>query len=164
MRSAGPDQCLLFWKRENYREHKWWPQPLLGTESDQFCRPRSVLSFPCPQTSCLWPDCDIWSSMKNLYLGDFPGCPVVKKSPCDAGDAGLIPGWRAKIPHASKQLSPCASTAEARMPQLENPCTAVIWISSNEVDETGAYYTEWSKSERKTPIYYINYIWNLERW
>ena len=40
-----------------------------------------------------------------------------------------------------------------------------IWISSNEVDETGAYYTEWSKLERKTPIQYTNaYIWNLERW
>ena len=39
-----------------------------------------------------------------------------------------------------------------------------IWISSNEV-ETEAYYTEWSKPERKTPIQYINaYIWNLERW
>ena len=33
------------------------------------------------------------------------------------------------------------------------------------MDETGAYYTEWSKSERKTPIQYTNaYIWNLERW
>ena len=31
------------------------------------------------------------------------------------------------------------------------------------MDETGAYYTEWSKPERKTPIQYINaYIWNLE--
>ena len=40
-----------------------------------------------------------------------------------------------------------------------------IWVSSNEVDETGTYYTEWSKLERKTPIQYINaYIWNLERW
>ena len=40
-----------------------------------------------------------------------------------------------------------------------------IWISSNEVDETGAYYTEWSKSERKTPIQCVNaYVWNLERW
>ena len=29
-----------------------------------------------------------------------------------------------------------------------------IWISSNEVDETGAYYTKWSKPERKTPIQY----------
>ena len=40
-----------------------------------------------------------------------------------------------------------------------------IWISSNEVDETGAHYTEWSKSERKTPIQCTNAnIWNLERW
>ena len=29
-----------------------------------------------------------------------------------------------------------------------------IWVSSNEVDETGAYYTKWSKPERKTPILY----------
>ena len=37
-------------------------------------------------------------------------------------------------------------------------------IQFYEVDETGAYYTE-RKSERKTPIQYINaYIWNLERW
>ena len=33
------------------------------------------------------------------------------------------------------------------------------------MNETGAYYTQWSKSERKTPIQYINtYILNLERW
>ena len=46
-------------------------------------------------------------------------------------------------------------------------CFHVLAIinSSNEVDETGAYYTEWSKPERKTPIQYTNaYIWNLERW
>ena len=39
------------------------------------------------------------------------------------------------------------------------------WSDLNEVDETGADYTEWSKPERKTPIQYTNaYIWNLERW
>ena len=39
-----------------------------------------------------------------------------------------------------------------------------IWVSSNEVGETEAYYTEWSKSERKTQKLYIKaYIWNLER-
>ena len=27
-----------------------------------------------------------------------------------------------------------------------------IWVSSNEVDETGDYNTEWSKPERKTPV------------
>ena len=31
-----------------------------------------------------------------------------------------------------------------------------IWISSDEVDETGAYYPEWSKPERKTPIQFTN--------
>ena len=31
-----------------------------------------------------------------------------------------------------------------------------IWISSDEMDETGADYTEWSKPERKTPIQYTN--------
>ena len=35
-----------------------------------------------------------------------------------------------------------------------------IWVRSNEVDQPRAYYTEWSNSERKTPIQYINtYIW-----
>ena len=38
-------------------------------------------------------------------------------------------------------------------------------IDFNEVDETGADYTEWSNPERKTPIQYTNaYIWNLGRW
>ena len=32
------------------------------------------------------------------------------------------------------------------------------------MDETGAYYTEWSKPEGQTPIQYTNtYIWNLEK-
>ena len=40
-----------------------------------------------------------------------------------------------------------------------------IWVSSNEVDEPRAYYTEWNKSERERQILYINaYIWNLKRW
>ena len=40
-----------------------------------------------------------------------------------------------------------------------------IWVSSNEVDEPTAYYTEWSKSEREKQILFINsYIWNLEKW
>ena len=39
------------------------------------------------------------------------------------------------------------------------------WTELNEVDETGAYYTEQSKSDRKTPMQYINAsIWNLEKW
>ena len=39
-----------------------------------------------------------------------------------------------------------------------------IWVSSNEVDEPRAYYTQWSKSEREEQIYINAYIWNLEKW
>ena len=38
-----------------------------------------------------------------------------------------------------------------------------IRVSSNEVDEPAAYYTEWSKSERWQILHITTYIWNLER-
>ena len=34
--------------------------------------------------------------------GNFPGSPVVKTSPSNAGGAGSIPGRGVKIPHASQ--------------------------------------------------------------
>ena len=37
---------------------------------------------------------------KNIFR-DFPGSPVVKTSPSNAGGAGSIPGRGAEIPHAS---------------------------------------------------------------
>ena len=39
------------------------------------------------------------TEVKNT-CGDFPGGPVVKTLPSNAGGAGLIPGQGAKIPHA----------------------------------------------------------------
>ena len=41
---------------------------------------------------------------------DFPVGPVVKNPPSNAGDAGSIPGWGTKIPHAAGQLSLRATT------------------------------------------------------
>ncbi|XP_055441260.1 uncharacterized protein LOC129655187 isoform X2 [Bubalus kerabau] len=41
---------------------------------------------------------------------DFPGGPVVKNPPCNAGDQGSIPGRGTKIPHAEEQLSWSATT------------------------------------------------------
>ena len=37
----------------------------------------------------------------KVLTRDFPGGPVVKTSPSNAGGAGSIPGRQAKIPHAS---------------------------------------------------------------
>ena len=59
---------------------------------------------------------------------DFPGGPVVKNPPANAGDIGSIPG-SGKTPHAEEQLSPCTTTTEAtclalqqeKPPQWEAP-------------------------------------------
>ena len=37
---------------------------------------------------------------------DFPGGSAIKNLPCNARDAGSIPGWGTKVPHAAEQLSP----------------------------------------------------------
>ena len=49
--------------------------------------------------------------LKSIY-GDFPGSPVVKNPPYNAGDVDLIPAQGTKIPHAAGQLSLCATTTE----------------------------------------------------
>ena len=43
---------------------------------------------------------------------DFPGDPVVKNPPSNAGDAGSIPGRGTSISHAAGQLSPRSTTTE----------------------------------------------------
>ena len=46
---------------------------------------------------------------------DFPGGPVVENLPSNAGDVGSIPGQGTKIPYASGQLNPSATTREKPM-------------------------------------------------
>ena len=53
---------------------------------------------------------------------------MVKNLPSNAGDTSLIPGQGTKIPHATGELSPRATTTElvrlnkrARMPQTTEP-------------------------------------------
>ena len=44
---------------------------------------------------------------QRCYLGDFPGGPVVKDPPCNAGNASSIPGQGTKISHAEgKEITP----------------------------------------------------------
>ena len=50
---------------------------------------------------------------------DFPGGPVVKNPPSNAGDKGSIPGWGTKIPHATGQINPTAKSREKLMHHSE---------------------------------------------
>ena len=49
---------------------------------------------------------------KIKIVRDFPGGPVVKNLPSNAGNTGSIPGQGTKIPHATGKLSPGATTTE----------------------------------------------------
>ena len=66
----------------------------------------------------------ITSSISKIRLpGDFPGGPVVKNLPSNAGDTGSILGRGTKIPHAAGATKPVRS--RALVPQLErSPRTA----------------------------------------
>ena len=44
-------------------------------------------------------------TIKNEVPGGFPGGPVIKNLPCNAGDMGSVPGLEIKIAHAAGQLS-----------------------------------------------------------
>ena len=50
---------------------------------------------------------------ETRHLEDFPGGPVVKNLPSNAGDIGVIPGPGTHIPHAIERLNP--------WPQLPSP-------------------------------------------
>ena len=57
-------------------------------------------------------------------------------------------------------LDDCGFVVEPEVRQVDSSSSILLYQ-----DCFGAYYTEQSKPERKTPIQYTNtYIWNLERW
>ena len=58
--------------------------------------------------------------------GDFPGGPVVKNLPSNAGDTGSIPGQGTKVPHAMRQLESLhAATTEPLEAQEPLSCDKV---------------------------------------
>ena len=42
---------------------------------------------------------------------------MVENPPVNAGDTDLFPGLETEMPHATEQLSPCATTTEAGVPK-----------------------------------------------
>ena len=56
---------------------------------------------------------------KNPTDGDFPGSPMVKTLPSNAGAAGLIPGQGTKIPHASWLKKKTKQKTEAIWQQIQ---------------------------------------------
>ena len=53
---------------------------------------------------------------QELLCRDFPGGPVVKIPPSNAGDTGSVPGWGIKIPHALGATKPIHQNKELMPP------------------------------------------------
>ena len=63
----------------------------------------------------------VMCSRPRKEVRDFPGCPVVKNPPCNAGDTGSVPGRGAEIPYATGQLSLQTSTTEPESSRASEP-------------------------------------------
>ena len=60
-------------------------------------------------------------NFRNKFLkvnSDFPGGPVVKSLPCNAGNMGLIADQGTKIPHAARELNETSRVLQTRPSQL----------------------------------------------
>ena len=53
-----------------------------------------------------------WQRSRAGGHRDFPGGPLAKNRPCNAGHVGTIPGQGTRIPHAAGQLGPRTTPAE----------------------------------------------------
>ena len=62
-----------------------------------------------------------WTVRMNLFNRGFPGGPVVKNLPANAGDTNSILGLGSRIPHSMGQLSLCTTITE---PKLKSPWAA----------------------------------------
>ena len=60
------------------------------------------------------PCCNTAAAVKFSELRDYPGGPVVKNLPSNAGDTGWIPGQGSKIRHAPGQLNLCAAMKDLK--------------------------------------------------
>ena len=87
----------------------------------------------------------------------FPGGPVVKNLPSNAGDMASIPGWGTKIPHDAGQLSPRTATSEpmpsrARTPQLErSPQAATKSLHATTKTQRSQINLKIQKKKKNTP-------------
>ena len=120
-------QCLnLLFNSVFLKQEFLIPNSLLSYQISTMLTPQVVISrtqlllrqhlslSPATLTECsgsvfLIPS-DLTSYFKKWKHQNFPSGPVVKNPPSKAGDVGLIPGQKTKIPHATAQLSLCTIT------------------------------------------------------
>ena len=136
-----------------------WPSWVVTLETVWPVKPRRVT---------FWPFC--WTPLLSLVseekARDFPGGPVVKNPPCNAGDSGSILGRGTKIPRAAEQLSPRTKSYWVHVPQLEF-CTAkknTAWRNEDPACAANTWHSQVRQySEAKRPGFRVRQtsVWIL---
>ena len=86
---------------------------------------------------------------KNSRLGCFPGGPVVKNLPCNAGDTGLIPGQGNPVCHGATK--PVTTTTES---VFQSPCQSQSESHSAVSDSLQPHglYSPWNSLGQNTGV------------
>ena len=106
-----------------------------------------VYSNSCPLSR--W-----WDPATSSSVSSFSSCPQSLPASGPFPMSQLF-AWGSQSIGVSASASVLPMNTQNWSPLL-NYKKEHTWVSSNEVDEPRAYYKEWSKSERKTRISYIN--------
>ena len=94
---------------------------------------------------------DPFSHPQNTHVWDFPGGPVVKTLPSNAGGAGSIPGWGAKTPHASRP-----KTQNIKQKQCCNKC--------NKDFKNGPHKEKKIFKKKRTPMWSMYSVVQMGNW
>ena len=89
---------------------------------------------------------------ENTHGVDFPGGPVIRHPPANAGDTGSLRG-PGRL-HPSGQLGPCATTKEPGCCNCWSPCTQSLCSPTREAPRRSSRTTaspQWEKA-RAAPV------------
>ena len=90
-------------------DYDLWRLPASDRESIFYKIPTEISIFRVPASMEMYP---IRKWCLRMNPGDFPGGPVVKSLPANAGGTDSNPAPGSKIPHATGQLSLWATTTK----------------------------------------------------
>ena len=86
----------------------------------------------------------------KIWLRDFPGGPVIKNLPSNAGDEGSIPGWGIKIPHGVGAPEPTGQNSEPALSRATEACALQLGRSPHVLQLEKAHALQWRPSTAKT--------------
>ena len=120
--SRARTECFLT-NFHSPRMCSWWLKVLSRKQHPNSQKNFQICYFYCTNFRKFTYGLKKWiSRIKTIRNGDFPGGPVIRNLPSNAGDSGLIPGWGTKMPHARENCM-----------LQQRPSAAKKWINKSKL-------------------------------